>query len=118
MNEPIRDILTTALLILAIALVWPSMGSQSGHAVHAAPHHATAAVGHAGPAHGHDRADPNSQCESMDCCAMTHCHPGMSSLPSVAGHAHLQLPHEPRLSNQIVGNSPDVLVPPPRALLA
>jgi len=70
MTQRIGDALFAALLVLTVALVWPSMGSQSGHVVQAAAHHATAAIGHAGPAHGHDRADPNSQCESMDCCAM------------------------------------------------
>lgn len=108
-----------ALMALAVVLVWPPDGSDT-----ASPN-----VYAAGPAsdihHSHAEEDghqpgrrvtPDADCMGIGCCAMTHCHPGISADPHEVIAIAVNEETTTSVAVRSSGSAPRVILPPPRRL--
>lgn len=115
------QLMIAALLALAVSLAWLPVG------VGALEHHPQMHGNGIEEAHGESHRDPDSgemasdqvPCQpcGVDCCMMTHCHPGLATethgtLFSGSGDTTVNT-----IEAGVFGGSPDVAVPPPRILL-
>lgn len=115
------QVMIGALLALAVSLAWLSVG------VGALEHHPQMHGNGIEETHGqaHRDSDPGDMASAqypcqpcgVDCCVMTHCHPGLATethgtLFSGSGDTTVNT-----IEAGVFGGSPDVAVPPPRILL-
>lgn len=115
------QLMIAVLLALAVSLAWLPVG------VGALEHHPQMHGSGIKEAHGaaHRDFDPGKMADTqypcqpcgVDCCMMTHCHPGLATeshgtLFSGSGDATINA-----IGAGAFGGSPDVAVPPPRILM-
>ncbi|SDH17525.1 hypothetical protein SAMN04487974_12731 [Pelagibacterium luteolum] len=115
------QVIIAAMLALAVSLAWLPVG-VGAFEHHPQMHGNGIEEAHSAAYHDFDPgklASSQYPCQpcGVDCCMMTHCHPGLATqthwnLFSDSGNTTVN-----SIGANVFGGSPDVAVPPPRILL-